>query len=674
MGNDASRQASGNEAPYIPASTILPEITFKAVILGIVLSMILAGANAYLGLFAGITVSASIPATVISMAVLKLFRESNILENNIVQTSASAGESLAAGVIFTIPALIILETWTEFNYCQTTMIAALGGVLGVLFTIPLRRALIVETPLRFPEGVATAEVLKVGDTGGAGIKYIAWAGMIGALFKLGDTGFRLWGGLLEKAWYVGGSIAYFGTNLSPALVGVGYIVGLNIAVLIFLGGALNWLVAIPIVAITHGIPADAANAVDAANELWSSQTRYLGVGSMVVGGLWALVSLRTSLVRGIRAGLEAYQRTRQGGVAADERTERDTPMQWVGIAIAISIVPLFLLFSFFTDSIGVGGVMAVLMLVAGFLFAAVAAYMAGLVGSSNNPISGVTIATILASALLLVALLGTQSIIGPAAAILIGAVVACSAAIAGDNLQDLKAGRIVGATPYKQQIMQVVGVVAAAFVIAPVLTLLLKAYGIGIPTALHPNPLAAPQATLMASVAGGVFRGGLPWTMIVIGMGVGVGIILLDVWLEKRGSEFRTPVLAVAVGIYLPFQLSVAIFIGGLIAWAVRRYQSKVSAGAARAAGAADVEQTRLREAQTTGDRHGLLFAAGLITGEALLGILLAIPIVIVGRADALAFWGDHSDLSYPGVILLLLVMFALYRVASATTRSIAAR
>jgi len=667
MGNDASQQASGNEAPYISASTVLPEITFKAVILGILLSMILAGANAYLGLFAGITVSASIPAAVISMAVLKLFRESNILENNIVQTSASAGESLAAGVIFTIPALIILGTWTDFNYWQTTMIAALGGVLGVLFTIPLRRALIVETPLRFPEGVATAEVLKVGDTGGAGIKYIAWAGMIGALFKLGDTGFRLWGGLLEKAWYVGGSIAYFGTNLSPALVGVGYIVGLNIAVLIFLGGALNWIVAIPIVAITHGIPADAANAVDAANELWSSQTRYLGVGAMVVGGLWALVSLRTSLVRGIRAGLEAYQRTRHGGVAADERTERDTPMQWVGIAIAVLVVPLFLLFTFFTDSIAVGGLMAVLMLVAGFLFAAVAAYMAGLVGSSNNPISGVTIATILASALLLVALLGTQSIIGPAAAILIGAVVACSAAIAGDNLQDLKAGRIVGATPYKQQIMQVVGVVAAAFVIAPVLTLLLKAYGIGIPTAAHPNPLAAPQATLMASVAGGVFRGGLPWNMIVIGMGVGVGIILLDVWLEKRGSEFRTPVLAVAVGIYLPFQLSVAIFIGGLIAWAVRRYQSKVSAGAA------DVEQTSLREAQTTGDRHGLLFAAGLITGEALLGILLAIPIVVVGRADALAFWGDHSDLSYPGIILLLLVIFALYRVASATTRNIAA-
>ena len=233
MPNDDPAGARGGEPPYIPASTSLPEITVKAVVLGVFLAIALAGANAYLGLFAGITVSASIPAAVISMAILRLFRESNILENNIVQTAASAGESLAAGVIFTIPALILLEAWTEFNYLQTTLIAALGGTMGVLFTIPLRRALIVDEPLRFPEGVATAEVLKVGDTGGAGVKYIVWAALIGALFKFGDTGLKLWGGVVEKAQYVGGSIVYFGTNLSPALVGVGYIVGLNVAALVF---------------------------------------------------------------------------------------------------------------------------------------------------------------------------------------------------------------------------------------------------------------------------------------------------------------------------------------------------------------------------------------------------------------------------------------------------------
>ena len=633
------------DAPYIPASTTLPEITARALVLGVILSVVLAGANAYLGLFAGITVSASIPAAVISMAILRLFRNSNILENNIVQTAASAGESLAAGVIFTIPALIILNTWTDFNYWEVTMIAALGGVLGVLFTIPLRRALIVENPLRFPEGVATAEVLKVGETGGGGIKYLALAGAIGALFKLGDTGFRLWGGVLESARYVGGSIAYFGTNLSPALVGVGYIVGLNIAILIFLGGAINWFVAIPIVAASMGIPADATSAVDAANTLWSTQTRYIGVGAMVVGGVWALISVRRSITGGIKSGMAAYRAMRSGGGEAIPRTERDTPMQWVGITLVLAAIPLFFVFNYAVDNAGVALTMAVLMLIAGFVFSAVAGYMAGLVGSSNNPISGVTIATILTSALLLLLFLGTDSAIGPAAAVLIGAVVACAGAIAGDNMQDLKAGRIVGATPYKQQIMQGVGVIAAAFVMAPVLTLLLNAYGIGAPTPEHANPLSAPQATLMAAVAGGVFGDGLPWTMVIVGMLVAAVVIATDIMLEKRGSNFRTPVLAVAVGIYLPLELSVAIFFGGLIAWATERYFAKHGSSG-----------------KEVGDRHGLLFAAGLITGEALLGILLAIPIVLTGRPDALAFWGTHEG-TIPGIILLAIVIFFLYRV-----------
>ena len=665
MPHDHSAGTDVEATPYVPASTSLPEITVKAVVLGVMLSVALAGANAYLGLFAGMTVSASIPAAVISMAILRLFRDSNILENNIVQTAASAGESLAAGVIFTIPAMIILEAWTEFNYLQTTLIAGLGGTMGVLFTIPLRRALIVDTPLQFPEGVATAEVLKVGDTGGAGVKYIIWAGLIGAAFKFGDTGLKLWGGVFEKARYVGGSIAYFGTNLSPALVGVGYIVGLNIATLIFIGGAMNWIVAIPIVALMQGIPADAADAVDAAFELWSTQTRYLGVGAMVIGGLWALISVRKSLVRGISAGFDAYRRAQEGTGAPVERTERDTPMQWVGIALVATVIPLVMLYAVFTDAFGVSLFMAVIMVVAGFLFAAVAAYMAGLVGSSNNPISGVTIATILTSALLLLAMLGTQSLIGPGAAILIGATVACAAAIAGDNMQDLKAGRLVGATPYKQQIMQLVGVISAAFVMAPILTLLLKAYGIGIPTAAHPDPLSAPQATLMAAVADGVFRGGLPWGMIGVGMLLAVGVIILDETLKARESSFRTPVLAVAVGIYLPFELSVAIFIGGLVAWAVKQGQKHAAATAP-----AD-QQARLKQAADTGNRHGLLFAAGAITGEALVGILLAIPIVVAGNADVLAFWGDHTDVNYPGIILLVLVLFMMYRVASGPTREV---
>lgn len=657
------RPVVGEGGPYVPASRSLPEITIRSVVLGVLLSVALGAANAYLGLFAGITVSASIPAAVISMAILRFFRDSNILENNIVQTSASAGEALAAGVIFTLPALVILGTWTGFEYWETTMIAGFGGVIGVLFTIPLRRALIVEEPLRFPEGVATAEVLKVGDRGGSEVKFIAWAAVIGALFKLGNTGLRLWAEVLEKARYAVGSIAYFGTNLSPALVGVGYIVGLHISVLVFLGGAINWFVAIPIVAWVQGVP-EASNAVAAANRLWSTQTRYLGVGSMVVGGLWALIRLRKSLATGVRSGLEAYRRMRRGEGETVERTERDTPLPWVGLALVVSVVPLYLIFEYFTHSPGVSALMAVVMLIAGFLFSAVAAYMAGLVGSSNNPISGMTIATILTAALLLLGLLGAGNPIGPASAIFIGGVVASAAAIAGDNMQDLKTGRIVGATPFRQQIMQVVGVVAAAFVLAPVLTLLQKAYGIGAPTPAHPRPLPAPQANLMASVAGGVFGGSLPWGMVAIGMVLAVGIILFDVYQERRGSEFRTPILAVAVGIYLPLELSVPIFVGGLVSWAAVRFRRRVAER--EPAGAAP----RLAEAAAAGDRRGLLFAAGLITGEALVGIALAIPIVLAGDRDILAFWGAHEG-ELPGVVLLAIVLFWLYRVSVGETRKL---
>ncbi len=646
MSSEPLPDLSGDK-PYVPAAARLPEITIKAIVLGLLLSAILGAANAYLGLFAGMTVSASIPAAVISMGILRLFKQSNILENNIVQTAASAGESLAAGVIFTIPALILLRTWTEFNYWEVTMIAGFGGVLGVLFTIPLRRALIVENPLQFPEGVATAEVLKVGDQGGGGVALVAWGGVVGALFKLGTSGLRLWHEVAQVARYVGGSIAYVGTNLSPALVAVGYIVGLNIAILIFLGGALNWWVAIPIVAKLQGIDLATAPA-DAAGGIWSAQTRYLGVGAMVVGGLWALLRLRTSLVSGIRAGMEAYRRSRGGGANGTLRTERDTPMQWVGIVLVASALPLFFIFRYFTGSTGTSAFMAVVMLVAGFLFSAVAGYMAGLVGSSNNPISGVTIATILTSALLLLAL-GTDSAVGPAAAILIGAVVCCAAAIAGDNMQDLKAGHVVGSTPYKQQIMQVIGVVAAALVIAPVLTLLLKGYGIGEITPEHPNPLAAPQATLMASVAKGVFGGELPWNLVVVGMVVAVGVIALDLVLEKKKSAFRTPVLAVAVGIYLPFELEVPIFLGGLLAWGTERYFKRAGLG------------KRTAEAKETGLRNGLLFASGLITGEALVGIALAVPIVLTGDRYPLAFWGV-KDVSWPGLLLLAVVMYGLYR------------
>jgi len=637
----------------------LPEITVKAVVLGVVLSVVLAGANAYLGLFAGMTVSASIPAAVISMGVLRFFRRSNILENNIVQTAASAGESLAAGVIFTLPALVIMGFWTEFNYLWVTVIAGFGGLLGVLFTIPLRRALIVEAKLKFPEGIATAEVLKSGERGGKGVKYIAQAAIAGGLFKLSAGGLGLWPGKIEWALRIKSSIAYFGSNLSPALLSVGYIVGLNIAVLIFIGGAINWLVAIPICAVFEECPVvngEPIAVLDWAHQLWSAKTRYIGVGGMLVGGLWTIIKLKGSLFSGIRSGLKAYQNA-TGQTEEIQRTEKDMSMKWILILLVASVVPLFIVYQVFVRDFSVSIPMAITMLLTGFLFSAVAAYMAGLVGSSNNPISGVTIATVLVSALLLLMLMGRGAVNGPAAAIIIGSVVCCAAAIAGDNMQDLKAGYIVRATPWKQQVMQMVGTLSAALVMAPILKLLMAAYGFAGHSSAKENAFAAPQANLMASVSKGVFEGNLPWEYIWIGVGLAIAVIILDEYLLRRGSSFRTPVLAVAIGIYLPLELEVPILVGGIIHQVIQVIHKKRGIA---------------KEILEESGRHGLLFASGLITGEALMGILLAIPIVIIfvmtGEKDFLPIF-DSPVGSLPGVILLLGIGYWLFRMAMGKMR-----
>ncbi len=629
------------EKPYIDSNTSLPEITVKAIILGAILSIVLSAANAYFGLFAGLTVSASIPAAVISMALLKVFKNSNILENNLVQTSASAGESLAAGVIFTMPALVIMGYWEEFNYFETMAIAMCGGVLGVLFTIPLRNALIVKEKLKFPEGVATAEVLKTGEEGGKAVKYLVWGSLIGGLFKLGDSAINLWNGTWQKATLINEKIyAYFGLNLSPALIAVGYIVGLNIAFLVFLGGVISWFIAIPAYIAING-PQEGVSAVTLGSNIWNSQIRFLGVGAMVVGGLWALLSLANSLGTAFKSGIDAF---RGGGTKMKDliRTEMDTPMSWVLIGIGVLVVPIFMIYLTAISDVTITITMTLILVVAGFLFSAVAGYMAGLVGSSNNPISGVTIATILASSLLLLTLMGTgNELSGAAGAILIGAVVACAAAIAGDNMQDLKAGHILGATPYKQQIMQMVGVIAGALVIPFVMNALLIAYGMGAPTAEQPNSLTAPQATLMQSVAQGIFGGNLPWNMVYIGAGIGIIIIIIDQYLKSKGSEFRMPVLAVAVGLYLPFQLDSAIFVGGLLAHFLSR-ATKNSGNMEKAGNA------------------GLLLASGLITGEALMGIIIAIAIVLGFQTAAPhSFTFIYQNV---GLAILILIIWFVYR------------
>ncbi|HLU93168.1 MAG TPA: oligopeptide transporter, OPT family [Membranihabitans sp.] len=640
--------------PYIAASQKLPETTVKAFILGSILSMVLASANAYLGLFAGMTVSASIPAAVLSMAILRLFKKSNILENNIVQTAASGGESLAAGVIFTFPALVIMGFWADFDYLETMLIALCGGVLGVLFTIPLRSALIEQQKLQFPEGVATSEVLKSGEGGGDSVKYLIWGSLIGGIVKLIESGLNIWRGVSEGAGLIGNKLyLYFGINLSPALVAVGYIVGLRIAILVFAGGVISWWIAIPVIMWGSGIP-EGGSLVDAGYAMWSAKIRYIGVGAMVVGGLWALIDLRHSIVFAVKSGIHAVRnRVDQNNIL---RTEYDTPMSWVLIGIGVLIVPIYIIYVRVIDDVGISIFMAMIMVLAGFLFAAVAGYMAGLVGSSNNPISGVTIATILASALILLALMGSGAEKGPAAAIMVGAVVCCAAAIAGDNMQDLKAGHILGATPFRQQMMQMVGVVSAALVLPLVLQLLMTGYGFGPVTEAHPDALAAPQATLMASVAEGVFKGDLPWDMVYIGMAIGVLIILADLYQKNKKSSFRIPILAVAVGIYLPFELDSAIMLGGVIAWIVQRSIENNK----------KLNPDNSEERAKNGEQTGLLIASGLITGEALIGILLAIPVAIYGRSNVLHL----MDEPLPSVIGVVVILGIGYWIVKATRNS----
>jgi putative OPT family oligopeptide transporter len=614
-------------ASPVPAVKPAPQLTTRAIVLAIILAVLMGAANTYLGLFAGMTIASAIPSAVVSMAVLKMLGHGGILENNIVQTGGSAGSSTATGIIFTVPALVILGAWTDYRYGWVFAFAALGGVLGVLFSVPLRRALIVDQKLAFPEGTAAAEVLRAGADPASGAKLLTLAAAAGALVKLAAAnGLRLIPDTAEAARYVGRGIAYVGTNLSPALLGVGYICGLNVGVVMLAGGIISWNIAVPIYSAYFLDGSELAtkltglSATDAAAALWSQQIRFLGVGAMLIGGLWTLVSLRSSLLAGISSGFAATRRARANaaaGTAVDvPDTERDMPMKFVlGGVLAVSL-PLMLMYHSVVGSFLISVPMTLAMIVLAFLFCSVSGYMAGLVGSSNDPVSGMIISTILAASAMLLVLTHGNAAIGPVAAVMIGAAVCCALSVAADNVQDLKCGQLVGATPWRQQLMLCIGVVTSATVIAPVLNLLAHAYGIGAPDAAHPHPLLAPQATMMAAVSKGLFGGSLPVNMIIIGAIIGLAVIVFDEWLRARGAPFRAPVLAVAVGIYLPLELSVPIFVGGLLAYAAAR---------------------RRRGPGESLAGRGMLFAAGMIAGESLTGVLLAIPIVASGRADVLA-------------------------------------
>ena len=608
------------------------EITVKAFFLSIFLSIILSSAMTYLGLYAGMTISASIPAAIMSMGILRLFKESNILENNIVQTAASAGESLAAGVIFTLPAFLLVGYWDTISYWEVTKIAMVGGILGALFTVPLRRALILKAQLRFPEGVATAAVLKTGHETDAeksqkSLKMIGFSALVGGVVKLGELAFGVWSSALGGAVAIKGALFGMGASLSPSLFSVGYIVGRNIGILAFTGGLISWAVAIPIYSYLYGFEGD--NYFESANIIWNAKIRYLGVGAMVVGGIWSVIQLAKPLIESIQLSLKTLRES-PDNISLEER---DLPINYVFMAIVMMLIPISLTYFGIIGSWTSAIILSFIMLIFGFLFSAVAAYMAGVVGSSNNPISGVTIATILFSSLLIITFFDVDSSKGAAAAILIGAVVCCAAAIGGDNLQDLKTGNIVGATPWKQQLMQLVGVVSAALTLGIVLTLLHEAYGIG------SSDLPAPQAVLMTNVANGVFSGNLEWGMIYAGAILGIVIILIDQYQAYRKADFRVPILAVAIGIYLPIELTLPIFIGGML------------------------NHIASKTASEAGKNNGLLIASGLITGEALMAIFIAVPLFFDKNYwPNLSLQSPFNDLV--GITIIAIILHRLFLVA----------
>jgi len=590
-------------------------------------------ANAYLGMLVGMTVSASIPAAVMSMLILRglKFKDVSILENNSVQTMASAGESLAAGVIFTVPALLVMGIWSDINWVDTFIIAFLGGVLGTMFTIALRRVFIVEEALPYPEGVACREVLVSGEEGGSGLIAIIYALIIGALFGWCVKGMHLTKHMVHKAFDFGSMRVYAGTEVSIALFSVGYIVGLRIASFIFLGGVIGFGILVPMYGIINGWPAGMDPTL-AFMAIWSDQIRFVGVGAMVVGGVYTLWSMRKTIMTGFKKALNF--RESEGD---DEllRTEIDIDMRKVMIVCAIIASLTFFYYWWRTGSLVLALVGAGFLAVAAFFFSAVAGYIAGVVGSSNSPVSGMTIATLLFTSMLVWIvgdlILGMEQEDLMFATLIIAAVVAVNAAIAGDVMQDLKTGHLVGATPYRQQTAEIIGVIVGAVVIGPVLWLLNEAFRItkthcydNPPSSWDPNSgetlqkacegaLTAPQAELIGSIIQGMFGGQLNLPMITLGALIAIIII----WRKM-------PVMSVAIGIYLPLGLSVPIVVGGLVSHVVIRSAHRRIDG--------ELLDEPSPEANAAGEEvasRGVLLGAGFIAGESLMGVFIAMIIVL---------------------------------------------
>ncbi len=627
------------------APTPVTELTIRGLIIGVVITIVFTAANVYFGLKAGITFSTSIPAAVISMAILRAFQDATIQENNIVQTVASAAGTLSA-IIFVLPGLIIVGWWTGFPFWVSFFICAAGGVLGVMYTIPLRRALVTDSPLPYPEGVACAEVLKVGagaeghdaseavETSGAGLKAVIWGSVVSAIFFVVVQS-KLFASDVAQYFHVGneGSSTGYDFSLSFALFAIGHLVGLSVGIAMLVGALIGWGWGVPHFTMLH--PAAGA-AADVAQAGWSHYVRFVGAGAIGVAAIWTLGTLVKPVLAGL-AGARAASRVRAAGQGDTlPRTEHDIPIGIVGLVSLICLVPVTWLFWRFSVASGLGshGFLlsiggAVFVVVMGFLVSTVCGYMAGLIGSSNSPLSGIGILVVVVAALLLV--LGVKATLPASAgqalvafALFVTSVVFAVASIANNNLQDLKTGQLVDATPSAQQWALVIGVIAGAFIIPPVLNLLSRAYGfLGAPGVDPARALPAPQAGLISALAQGVITNNIDWSLIGIGGAIGAACILFDEILRKATKSLRLPPLAVGLGIYLPTSTTLMVVVGAIVGW---WFNTRADRHAPKP------EATK---------QLGVLLSSGLIVGESLLGVVFAALVAFSGNTSPMALVGE---------------------------------
>ncbi|MPT41054.1 MAG: oligopeptide transporter, OPT family [Achromobacter sp.] len=670
----------------VPAEVTLPELTFRGVLLGALITVIFTASNVFLGLKVGLTFSSAIPAAVISMSVLRLFKDANILENNMVQTQASAAGTLSS-IIFILPALVMMGHWQGFPFWQTLGICAAGGMLGVMFTIPLRHVMVVQSDLPYPEGVAAAEILRVGsaerapdaaeDAGrppartATGMGDIVAGGLASAVVSFAASGLRVLGDSVSGWFPLGGAVFRLPMGFSLALLGAGYLIGIVAGLAMLTGLVISWGIAVPILTALGDMPAG-MSPEKYATGLWSSQVRFIGAGVIGVGAIWTLATLFMPMVRGLKASFAALGKSDAAQAGRIPRTERDLSAGWISAVTLVLVAVLVVTFQVFLSGapLSAGAIWklvayAVLFaFVFGFLVAAACGYMAGLVGSSTSPISGVGIVAIVLVSLLMLALGGellqAQNGVQMAIALSIfstSAVVAV-ASISNDNLQDLKTGWLVGATPWRQQVALLIGCVVGAAVISPVLELLYNAYGFAdaMPRAdMDPaQALSAPQATLMLAITRGIFTHQLNWTMILIGMAVGVALIVVDEVLKRTCRVARIPVLAVGIGIYLPPTVAAPIVAGAVLAWLLERALRRRAAAAGKP----------YEQFADAANRRGVLIASGLIVGESLVGVLMAGIIGAAGTDAPLAIAGEGFAVtaSYLGLAIFVLVAVLFWR------------